>query len=214
MNREFDLMSDEENEKEEMDFRGVWKNVSNIGSVSYTCGFCNNDVAPSQGYYSTTQDYMFRDITSGILAICPKCNLPTFINKINDNLQTPQPRLGKDIPFLPKEIKEIYNEARNCISVHAYNSAALSCRKLLMNVAFSKGAKAGEKFAVYVDFLDNNHFIPPGGKGWVDHIRKKGNEATHEIPNLKREDALELLDFTEMLLRNVFEMPGKMAKYQ
>jgi len=47
----------------------------------------------------------------------------------------------------------------------------------------------------------------------VDHIRQKGNEATHEIPNMGNEDAVELLEFIEMLLRVVYELPGKMKKH-
>jgi Domain of unknown function (DUF4145) len=46
-----------------------------------------------------------------------------------------------------------------------------------------------------VEYLANNGYVPPNGKGWVDHIRKKGNEATHEIILMKREDALELMAF-------------------
>lgn len=115
--------------------------------------------------------------------------------------------------YLPKGVEQLYEEARNCISVNAFNSSILSCRKLLMNVAHSKGAEEGKKFIYYVDYLNTNHYIPPNSLAWVDHIRKKGNQATHEILNMTRDDAMELLDFTEILLRNVFEMPGKMKKY-
>jgi len=43
----------------------------------------------------------------------------------------------------------------------------------------------------------------------VDHIREKGNEATHEILLMSREDAEDLIEFTEMLLRVVYEFPAK-----
>ena len=50
---------------------------------------------------------------------------------------------------------------------------------------------------------------PPNGKGWVDHIRKKGNEAAHEIVLMTKADADELIVFSEMLLKFVYEFPNR-----
>lgn len=82
-----------------------------------------------------------------------------------------------------------------------------------MNIAVSKGSKEGGSFASYVQFLKDNNYIPPGSEAWVDHIRKKGNEANHELPDMQEDDAEELLKFTEMLLRFVYELPGHMEKH-
>jgi hypothetical protein len=51
--------------------------------------------------------------------------------------------------------------------------------------------------------------VPPEGKGWVDHIRKKGNEATHEISPMSKADANDLITFPEMLLKFVYEFPSR-----
>jgi hypothetical protein len=183
---------------------GNWYNVlsDNLG-VSYECGYCGNISGPSNYYMITGGDFAH-------IFICPTCNRPTFIY---EDEHIPGPILGDEIEHLPQDIEQLYNEARKCLSVNAFTSSVLSCRKLLMNISVSKGEKAGKSFAEYVTFLEDNHFIPPNSRAWVDHIRKKGNEATHEIPSIKREDAIELLEFTEMLLRFVYEMPGKMSKY-
>jgi hypothetical protein len=63
-----------------------------------------------------------------------------------------------------------------------------------------------------VNYLSDNGFVPPDGKDWVDHIRTKGNEATHEIKIMSKEDAEELLSFAEMLLKFIFEFPAKMKR--
>ena len=76
-----------------------------------------------------------------------------------------------------------------------------------MNIAVSQGAKEGLKFIEYVTFLSDAGYIPPNGKHWVDHIRKKGNEATHEIELMQAKDAQELLVFVEMLLKFIYEFP-------
>ena len=77
-----------------------------------------------------------------------------------------------------------------------------------MNIAVEQGAAEGQRFIEYVDFLSKEGYIPPNGKHWVDHIRKKGNEATHEISIMKNDDAKEILTFTEMLLRFIYEFPS------
>jgi hypothetical protein len=72
----------------------------------------------------------------------------------------------------------------------------------------SKGADQGKKFVQYVDFLATKGYVPPDGREWVDHIRSKGNEATHEIAMMKKDDAEDLVTFLEMLLRFIYEFPA------
>jgi hypothetical protein len=81
-----------------------------------------------------------------------------------------------------------------------------------MHIAVAKGAKVGESFTGYVDFLATNNYVPPDAKDWVDHIRKKGNEANHEIVIVKREDAEELLEFVEMLLTVIYVFPAAVKR--
>lgn len=96
------------------------------------------------------------------------------------------------------------------MKVSAYTAAVMCCRKLLMNIAVARGAKEGLQFWQYVNYLSEQGFVPPNGKEWVDQIRKKGNEATHVIALMKREDAEDLITFSEMLLRFVFEFSGRL----
>lgn len=191
---------------------GTWKNTELTNGFTYICGYCGIQAGPSRNFTCIAQSRNSTALDKGKIYICPNCNKPTFIDLGNKG-QMPGPRVGADIEFLPVDVEQLYNEARNCIAVNAFTSSILSCRKLLMNVAVSKDAEAGKSFAYYVKYLEESHFTPPNSRDWVDHIRSKGNEATHEIPSMSREDAIELLDFTEMLLRFVYEMPGKMARH-
>lgn len=68
------------------------------------------------------------------------------------------------------------------------------------------------RFIEYVEFLSDNHYVPPKGKDWVDHIRQKGNEATHEIKLMGEQDAKDLLNFIEMLLRFIYDFPSRISK--
>jgi len=77
-----------------------------------------------------------------------------------------------------------------------------------MNIAVKHGAPKNQSFQSYVEYLDRNGYVPPNGKKWVDAIRQKGNDATHEIPLMTAKDARNIVRFSEMLLRFVYEMPN------
>lgn len=78
---------------------------------------------------------------------------------------------------------------------------------MLMHLAVERGAEPDKPFASYVGYLADNGWIPPNGREWVDEIRKRSNEQNHEIVLATREDAAQLLDFIEMLLRFAYEFP-------
>jgi hypothetical protein len=176
----------------------TWEREQDIQSKSFVCGFCGHGIASSKGYTDRG--------TSAKIYICPHCNKPSYHY---NGVQVPEIAPGNEVGHLPDTVEHLYREARNCVSVQAYTSAVLSCRKLLMNIAVSQGAEEGKSFFFYVEFLADNGFVPPHGKGWVDHIRKKGNEATHEIVVMEKDSAVELISFSEMLLKFIYEFPAK-----
>jgi hypothetical protein len=129
------------------------------------------------------------------------------------HLQVPGVTFGNPVKDIPeKDVETLYDEARRTAGTGAYTAAVLCGRKLLMHVAVSKGAKAGDTFLNYIQFLADKNFIPPDAKEWVDHIRKKGNEANHEIVIMGKEEAEELLSFLEMLLKIIFEFPAAVKR--
>lgn len=179
-----------------------WAQTGGIGPQQFRCGFCGFNVANDRGYHHNTPGRR--------IWICPNCDCPTYIEK--GVSQTPSPVPGNEVAHLPDDLQALYREARNCCGVSAYTASVLACRKLLMNIAVAEGAVEGLKFIEYVNYLADKGYIPPNGRGWVDHIRQKGNEATHEIALMKQSDAEELLAFTEMLLKFVYEFPSRVPK--
>ena len=178
-----------------------WNQITKVTSKSYVCGHCGNPLASQYGYYGT---WAQRNVA--FIYICHQCNLPTFFY---ENSQIPGVHFGQSIKHIPDaNVEKLYEEARTCFSVNAFTSSVMCCRKLLMNLAVSEGAKEGMSFVDYVNFLNDNNFIPPKGKAWVDAIRKLGNDATHSIEFKTPEEAKLILTFTEMLLKFIYEMPG------
>lgn len=186
-----------------------WQSAGAVPSRSYTCGYCGASVASEKGWHAQLAGGQ----TAAHLYICHQCTRPSFVDHTLGGKQTPGVVFGEAVQDIPdSDTETLYNEARACTGSVCYTTAVLSCRKLLMHLAVSLGAKAGEPFITYVQFLADNHYVPPGAKGWVDHIRKKGNEANHEITLMAQADAEELLAFVQMLLKVIYEFPASVQK--
>ncbi len=182
-----------------------WQGLTSIGSQEFRCGYCGNTVASDRGYYTGNKI----EGHQGYIRICPHCQGPTFTHGSN---RLPGVSPGNEVGHLPANIDALYREARNCVAGSNFTASVLISRKLLMNIAVAQGADPGKKFIEYVDYLAQKGYVPPNGRGWVDHIRKKGNEATHEIVLMSTVDAEELVAFTEMLLKFIYEFPAKVPQ--
>ncbi len=181
-----------------------------IPSRSYTCGYCGNPLASDTGYYAYAMgdDSSAKQPVIAQIYICHLCTSPTYFSE--DGSQHPGSAFGGTVKNIPSEVvKDLYDEARNCMKVNAYTAAVMCCRKLLMNVAVDQGAEGNKPFAYYVDYLANQGYLPPNGKKWAGHIKNKGNEANHEIPLIGPEDAKELIEFSEMMLKFIYEYPAR-----
>lgn len=190
-----------------LEIYGEWIDASEIDSLSYKCSYCGEKISSNIGYF--TKSLYVKDELSSTIYICHNCNCPTFFDHYGN--QYPGSIYGNSVKHIDaKDVNELYDEARKCISCNAFTASVLCSRKLLMNIAVAKGAKEGLHFVQYVEYLATEGYVPPNGKEWVDHIRKKGNQATHEIEIMTKEDAEELIDFLDMLLKFIFEFPAIM----
>ena len=192
----------------------IWANLLPVPPYTYVCGFCGDKVSSDKGYPAIQAEYheLVRTQSPSVLPppyatirICPSCTGPTFFSPSSKRFPANAP--GEAVPDIPTDLAALYAEARSSAAAGAYTGAVLLCRKMLMNIAVQEEAKPNETFVSYIDHLASKGFIPPNGRGWVDYIRKRGNEATHEIALMKEEDAIALITFVEMLLRFTYEFP-------
>lgn len=187
-----------------------WQNAATLSSRSYVCGYCGNSIASDTGFFRGSNGDGSGP-PDAFISICHKCFRPSYFG---EGTQTPGVRFGTDVIGIDEaSVQKPYDEARDCFSKNAFTAVVLSCRKLLMHIAVTKGAEEGKNFVHYVEHLASEGYVPPGSRSWVDHIRKKGNEANHEIVVMSEEEAKDLLSFTEMLLKLVFEFPAASKKY-
>lgn len=186
-----------------------WYSVRLIKNKSFICGYCSDKIATDRGYQlGMNVDGSGNQI--GGIYICPNCHGPNFLSP--SQAWFPGQKIGRSVRNVPEELNNLYEEARRCAKENCFTATVLICRKMLMNISVQQGAKENLSFIKYVNFLSENGYVPPNGKGWVDHIRKKGNEATHEIVAMEMGDAKDLLFFTEMLLIFLYEFPSMIPK--
>ncbi len=189
-----------------------WFNLQTLKPATYVCGYCNMKVSSEKGYKIVTLGIANSSVTQqGGVFVCPSCQAPTYFPP-DEQRQVPGNAFGNDVTHVPPALHALYNEARDCVANGDYTASVMVCRKMLMNIAVEQGADPGLKFVEYVDYLSKKGFVPPHGKQWVDHIRKKGNEANHEITLMTDKDAKELIVFLEMLLKFIYEFPNLIPK--
>ncbi|WP_299775525.1 DUF4145 domain-containing protein [uncultured Pseudoteredinibacter sp.] len=175
---------------------------SNESWEAYSCGYCGTKVSGAVvSYYDWNTQ--LGDTQRNKWLLCPNCTRPSV--KFNNSVFPGSP-FGPEVQGLPEEVDGSYNEARRCMEVNAFTAAELICRKILMHVAADKGAKEGESFAFYLDYLEQQGYVTPPMKGWVDLIRQHGNKSTHKLDSPEKERAQSTVMFTAELLRLVYEM--------
>ena len=191
-----------------------WKDISDLDSKSYTCGYCGEKINSNVGYFMTNQFSSYRDPSgTGYIYICHNCNKPTYFDFRN---QVPASLYGRSFSkeiFPDEKTYLLYNEVRNCYKANAFSSCVLSARKLLMHIAVDCEAKENKSFEYYVNYLDENNYIPKNCKEWVDIIRSKGNEATHHIEIYKAKDAKQIINFLEIIISVIYSMRYQADRY-
>lgn len=187
-------------------------NGATIAENSYTCGYCGRHTSSVEGLSfkrkakGTTSIYQSGN--DGVY-ICTHCRMPTFSWV---DIQIPGNRFGNPISGVSDIVSGVYEEARASFSVGAYTAVVLLCRKLLMNLAVDLGATENKNFLFYVNYLKDNHYIPVNSGEWVDTIRQHGNEATHETELKTKNDAENMIKFSEMLIKMNYEYPSQIAR--
>ncbi len=185
-----------------------WYQQSAIQSQQYRCGYCDSEVAGDRGYKTENG--------RGYIATCPRCDKPTYLAYLDGRrtIQSPAPGFGRSVAHLPDIVERLYDEARQCAKASSYTAAVMVCRKLLMHIAVEEGADEDKNFKYYVDWLEENHYVPPNGKDIVEYIRERGNEANHEIVPMEKEDAEASIGFLELFMRFIYEVPNLSPRTQ
>jgi hypothetical protein len=133
-----------------------------------------------------------------------------------------RPRGGSvDCPdHVPADLKLVFDEAVDCISIGAWNAASAMFRKIVDQLSKDKMAAAPTpppdnrtryNLKPRLDWLFANNLLPAEVAPLANAIREDGNDGVHNAP-LGRDDALDVQDFTIELLERLFTLPGRLQE--
>lgn len=183
---------------------------------SYECPYCLVLVSPSKTMItknSIRNIYNGLDYVYSYLYFCNNCGRPTFQDGFKSNELFPKKIFGREIEISEeyKKIQKAFNELRKCISVNAFTAAVMIGRKLLAIITFNYPETSDEiktkiekgliKFSECVDELKKIRALPIINHHLLDKIRKMGNDANHELNEKTEEDAKEIYNAIELIMK-------------
>lgn len=121
---------------------------------------------------------------------------------------------------LPANIATAFNEGATCLAVQCWNAAAVMfrvCVDLATRGLLPEEAGGGEQpnskqrrdLGLRLPWLFDHGLLPEGLRDLSSCIHQDGNDGAHE-GTLTKEDAEDLVDFTEALLQRLFTEPKRL----
>jgi hypothetical protein len=121
--------------------------------------------------------------------------------------QIPQAREFQPGENWPKELVDLYTEASACYAAGAPTATAMLSRKVLMACACDKGAKEGESFVSYVDYIVSKVLNYDKAKTAIEAIKNIGNEANHKVQFVTPQDAHRSMSIIRYMLNTIYSLP-------
>lgn len=177
-----------------------WRNTYRLGARRYVCAYCDTSVSSRTGFWN--------DYWNCRIYICASCDQPTYFGP--DGSQFPAPLFGERLQHLPEDVRREYQEIRSCISASAYSAAYLLSRRLLMHLAIAFGAPEGRTFGAYLDHLLSTAHLSENSRRRLERLRSLDVGVGLDTEPVNR-DAIDLFWFLEILLRFLYEFPGKIS---
>jgi hypothetical protein len=144
-------------------------------------------------------------------------NIRDFKHRLELKEVYPAP-LTVDAPeHTPPNIANFFRQAKTAFRASSasknlgFDAAATMARKSIETAC--KHIDPDSKGSLYdrIESLAEQDFITPDMKDWAHEIRDIGNDGSHETEPLSKEDAEDVLNFTEMFLMYLFTLPGMLT---
>lgn len=190
------------------------------------CEYCQVLVEAEILYeYSVFIDEIGEPFNS-IFLKCPKCESAmlasqeiSFIDDEGDVIWDSPRRLyptEKEVNYkFPKIIRQPLEEVYKSFKAKAYMSSAIMCRKTLEAVCQDHGINKRFKLGRALIEMKKRKFIEEQLFNWATVLRITGNEAAHDVAvNISRDDAKDLLEFTEAFLNYIYTFKDKFNSFK
>lgn len=159
------------------------------------------------------------------VALCRRCNSPFLVKEslygvpgefesVTDETVLYPVAPGTNLDGLPDVVARSVTQAHRSYITSSYDACALMCRRALEALCQTLSSK-GKDLAQRLANLKNNEHIDARLLDWAHEIRLVGNEAAHEVDKaVSKEDARDILEFTEALLMYVFTFNTKFRTFE
>jgi len=182
------------------------------------CATCESRVdAKEVGQYDTS-DEETNSRGRMVFLQCSSCSGPLVAYQDTDEEGWSKPRRvypsEREVsPVVPAEIRKSFQEAQRCLQAKCFLAAALMCRRTLETVC--RHYVPARTLAEGLRKLEEKDIIDKTLLKWADALREDGNLAAHGVDaNFSREDASDVVDFTEAILDYVFVLHDRFEQYQ
>lgn len=184
-----------------------------------TCGYCGLkraqmvEVVTSRGFFSLSNGHVNQSVVQ-----CPDCGCMTIIEHSGEGQAALEIRAYPDsddlrhqITYLPEDVDQYYSDARRVLDAGVPDAAAVQLRRTLEAAAAHFDVRERNLVSSIKKLIEEGLVTRQFGAA-LDHIREVGNLGAHATDT--RVDAItaqRVMNFTTLLLRNLFEVPGELA---
>lgn len=159
-----------------------------------------------------------------VLLECPVCHSPIVIYQEIEQISAhdsdwSDPRrvfpADREVSYeVPERIRGSFSEALMCARAGANLATVIMCRRTLEGMAHHHLDRV-RNLAAALEELHSRGVIDDRLREWADALRSDGNLAAHDPEaTISKEDASDILDFTEAILEYVFVLHDRFEKFR
>ncbi|EGX6955773.1 DUF4145 domain-containing protein [Aeromonas hydrophila] len=123
--------------------------------------------------------------------------------------------------FIPESVEAIFREGATCLSLNCFNAAGTMFRLCIDLVTRFFLPEEGEglnhrtrrDLGLRLPWLFDNGILPEALRDLSTCVREDGNDGAHQ-GTLTKDDAIDLLDFTTILLERIYTEPERLRLAQ
>jgi hypothetical protein len=133
---------------------------------------------------------------------------------------------SRSVPeHVPDAIAKIFKEGADCVAIGAYDAAGAMFRKVLdaatremtptpdsSDTLKPPNWKAYKDLRLRLDWLFTHGRLNPSLENLSSCIHQDGNDAAHDLAGIGKEEAEDLSDFVDQVLRVIYTIPGQIAE--
>jgi len=212
----------------------------NLIPIDIKCGYCLQQTTAFFANYSpvlSNKDDLSISLETGKdihyqgIVQCMHCTNRTFIDfiynsqiPINEQIKSinncikiiavypeyPEPKAPKE---LPETITKSYMESQMAFNATAYELSVIGARKTLELIC-QHFCQKHDTLKEMINSMLKEGIIIKSISDWANLLRLFGNKAAHENKEITKQEAKEIMDFTQLLIDFLFVIPAKIKTLQ